>query len=159
MSRNITKPHPPQPSSGSARFKGYLGTQRLKMTRERRVILDAVSGMKGHFGADDLHHAMSAGRPGVSRATVYRTLEHLVASGLVQKVFVSDHSQRKALYEIAHGRDHHEHMHCLTCGTIIEFADDPLERRQALVCRRLGFQPIRHSLRIEGICKSCRADH
>jgi len=163
MSRNITKADRatqlPRPAPGSARFRGYLGAQRLKMTRERRLILDAVHSMEGHFGADDLHQAIRSGSPGVSRATVYRTLEHLVASGLVQKVFLSDHSQRKALYEVSHGRDHHEHMHCLSCGKIIEFTDDPLERRQDLVCRRLGFQPIRHSLRIEGICKDCRGEH
>jgi Fur family ferric uptake transcriptional regulator len=140
-------------------FQGYLGIQNLKLTRERRLILDTVTRLGGHFGAEELFVALSDtpgknARP--SRATVYRTLEHLVASGIVQKVFLSDHDQRKALYEQVHGKEHHEHMHCLKCGSIIEFTDHPLEERQKFVCRQLGFKPVRHSLRIEGLCKSCQ---
>src|SRR5215510_14035679 len=93
-----------------ALFGGYLGSQKLKMTRERQIILDEVESHGGHFGADDLYLTLHRRRIPVSRATVYRTLEHLVASGLVQKIYVSDHTQRKALYEHAHGRKHHEHM-------------------------------------------------
>lgn len=137
-------------------FTGYLGARHLKMTRERRVILDEIFSLDGHFGADDLYVKLVKRKAPVSRATVYRTLEHLVGSGLVQKVYVSDHTQRKALYERAHGREHHEHMHCVTCGSIIEFSDDPLEERQAEICRKLGFTPLRHSLRIEGICRDCQ---
>jgi Fur family ferric uptake transcriptional regulator len=147
----VAKPHPER-----GLFTGYLGARHLKMTRERRLILDEISALDGHFGADDLYLRLVRQKAAVSRATVYRTLEHLVGSGLVQKVYVSDHTQRKALFERAHGREHHEHMHCLTCGTIIEFSDDPLEERQAEICRKKGFKPLRHSLRIEGICRDCQ---
>lgn len=137
-------------------FTGYLGARSLKMTRERRLILDEIFTLNGHFGADDLYLQLVRKKVAVSRATVYRTLDHLVASGLVQKVYVSDVAQRKALYERAHGRRHHEHMHCISCDRIFEFTDDPLEERQAEVCRKLGFKPLRHSLRIEGICGDCQ---
>ncbi len=137
-------------------FTGYLGTRNRRMTRERQLILDAVRSMKGHFNADGLYLAIASSDVPVSRATVYRTLDHLVSSGLVQKIYVSDHTQRKALYERVHGREHHEHMHCLTCDRIIEFTDHPLEERQAEVCREMGFKPTRHSLRIEGICAACQ---
>jgi len=147
----------PKPHQERTIFTGYLGARSLKTTRERLAILDEVFGHDGHFGADELYVKMLRKKIPVSRATVYRTLEHLVESGLVQKVYLSDHNQRKALYERAHGRHHHEHMHCLSCGEILEFSDDPLEERQAAVCRRLGFKPLRHSLRIEGICASCQA--
>ena len=118
--------------------------------------MDEIFTMRGHFGADDLVASLARRRIPVSRATVYRTLDHLVSGGFVQKIFLSDHGQRRALYERAHGREHHEHMHCITCGRIIEFSDDLLEERQAQTCRRLGFKPLRHSLRIEGFCRSCQ---
>jgi len=139
-------------------FSGYLGAQNLKMTRERQTILDGIDSLRGHFTADDLHLAIVRRKALVSRATVYRTLEHLVASGIVQKVYVSDHDRGKALYERAHGRAHHEHMNCVRCGRIVEFSDEALEKRQEHVCRRLGFKPMRHSLRIEGICRGCREE-
>jgi Fur family ferric uptake transcriptional regulator len=137
-------------------FAGYLGSQNLKMTRERNLILDAAGWMKGHFEAEALYLKLASAKIPVSRATVYRTLDHLVGSGLFQKIYLSDHTQRKALYERVHGREHHEHMHCLGCGRIIEFTDPPLEERQATVCREMGFKPLRHSLRIEGFCRKCR---
>ena len=137
-------------------FSGYLGSKKRKMTRERRLILDAIEATEGHFGADDLYLNLRGRDSRVSRATVYRALEHLVGSGLVQKVYVSDHAQRKALYEHVHGREHHEHMRCIACGRIIEFTDEVLEKQQEKICRRLGFKPVRHSLRIEGICPSCQ---
>ncbi len=137
-------------------FTGYLGTRNRRMTRERNLILDVVRSMKGHFNAEGLYLAIASRNVPVSRATVYRTLDHLVSSGLVQKVYLSDHTQRKALYERVHGREHHEHMHCLECDRIIEFTDHPLEERQAEVCRSMGFKPTRHSLRIEGICAACQ---
>lgn len=137
-------------------FSGYLDSQNLKMTRERLLTLEAVGHMKGHFDAEGLYVDLASRSVPVSRATVYRTLDHLVASGLVQKVYLSDHTQRKALYERVHGREHHEHMHCVGCNRIIEFTDDPLEERQAAVCREMGFKPLRHSLRIEGLCDRCQ---
>ncbi len=145
-----------RPAGRRERFKGYLGAQKLKMTRERRLVLDAVTEMRGHFGADDLYVSLAARKAPVSRATVYRTLEHLVASGLVEKLYLSDQTPRRALYEYVHGREHHEHMHCLSCGRVIEFADEALEKRQDLVCKELDFTPLRHSLRIEGFCGDCR---
>lgn len=152
----------PQAAAGSRTtrerevFSGYLGSQNLKMTREREHILEAVGAQKGHFDAEGLYLALAARSVPVSRATVYRTLDHLVSSGLVQKVYLSDHTQRKALYERVVGREHHEHMHCVGCGRIIEFTDHPLEERQAKVCREMGFKPMRHSLRIEGLCRDCQ---
>jgi Fur family ferric uptake transcriptional regulator len=158
MNREKNGPDGP-PAGRRERFRGYLGAQKLKMTRERRLVLDAVTEMRSHFGADDLYVSLAARKAPVSRATVYRTLEHLVASGIVQKLYLSDHTQRKALYEYVHGREHHEHMHCLSCGRVIEFTDEALEKRQDRVCRERDFTPLRHSLRIEGVCGDCREAH
>ena len=137
-------------------FSGYLGSRKLKMTRGRQSILEAIESTEGHFGADELHMALRGRGARVSRATVYRALEHLVGSGLVERVYVGENQQRRALYEHVHGRRHHEHMHCIRCGRIIEFVDDQLEERQEQVCRRMEFKPLRHALRIDGICRSCQ---
>ena len=152
---------PTSPAGGDAagrraRFRGYLGSQKLKMTRGRRIVLDAVAEMHGHFAADDLYLSLASRKAPVSRATVFRTLEHLVASGILQRVYLSDQTRRRALYECLHGREHHEHMHCLGCGRVIEFTDPALEKQQDLLCSKIGFSPLRHSLRIEGICNDCR---
>ena len=133
-------------------FRQYLYGQNLKMTRERLVILEEVFSSDEHFGADELHLRFARKKVPLSRATIYRALDHLVKSGLVRRVYLD---QKKAFYENVYGRRHHEHMICLSCGKVIEFSDDPLEQRQDKVCRELKFKPLRHSLRIVGLCSSC----
>src|SRR5262245_52862161 len=133
-------------------FRQYLYGQNLKMTRERLVILEEVFSSDEHFGADELHLRFARKKVPLSRATIYRALDHLVKSGLVRRVYLD---QKKAFYENVYGRRHHEHMICLSCGKVIEFSDDPLEQRQDKVCRELRFKPLRHSLRIVGLCSSC----
>ena len=133
-------------------FRKYLYGQNLKMTRERRVILEEVFRSDEHFGADELHLRFARKKVPLSRATIYRALDHLVKSGLVRRVYLD---QKKAFYENVYGRRHHEHMICLSCGKVIEFSDDPLEQRQDKVCRDLRFKPLRHSLRIVGLCSNC----
>jgi Fur family ferric uptake transcriptional regulator len=143
---------PAAASEGAALFRKYLAQKNLKMTRERRQIIEEVFSSPEHFGADELHLRLMRKDVSASRATVYRTLDHLVESGLVRRLYLQ---KKKAFYEHVHGRKHHEHMICLSCGKVIEFSDDPLELRQDSVCRKLGFKPLRHSLRIVGLCSDC----
>ena len=133
-------------------FRSYLASKNLKMTQERRQILQEVFSSTEHFGADELHLRFVKKKVPLSRATIYRALDHLVKSGLVRRVYLD---QKKAFYEHVYGRKHHEHMICLSCGKVIEFSDDPLEQRQDKVCRELRFKPMRHSLRIVGLCSDC----
>ena len=53
------------------------------------------------------------------------------------------------------GHAHHDHMVCTTCGKIIEFHDDELERVQEAAVRRHGFHANSHRLNIYGTCARC----
>lgn len=149
----LTGGPPPASLDAAGAFRSYLASQKLKMTSERRIILDEVLSTPEHFGADELHLRFVSRKLRMSRATIYRTLEHLVKSGLVRRVYLD---QKKAFFEPVLGRRHHEHMICLSCSKVIEFSDDPLERRQDKVCREHGFKAMRHALRIVGLCRECQ---
>lgn len=140
-------------AEGAEIFREYLSGQNLKMTAERYQILEEVFSSPEHFGADQLHVRFLNKNIQISRATIYRTLDHLVKSSLVRRVYLD---QKKAFYEHVYGRKHHEHMICLSCSKVIEFSDDPLEERQEQVCRDHNFKPLRHSLRIVGLCPKCQ---
>src|SRR5262245_50569147 len=117
----------------ATRFSEYLARNRLRLTQERRTILEEMLQIRGHFDVDQLLiHFRRKGR-GVSRATLYRTLTRLVEAGLVHKI---EMAQGQARYEIMFGRHHHDHMICLDCGRIIEFESREIERAQEEVCRR-----------------------
>ena len=136
----------------SARFAEYLARHRLKMTRERREILEHVLSVRGHFDADHLLELLRKSGRNVSRATLYRTLARLVDSGLVHKV---EMARGQARYEPMFGRHHHDHMVCLSCGKIIEFESREVERIQEEVCRRKKFTMTGHTHQIRGYCATC----
>lgn len=134
------------------RFTTYLASRRLRMTRERRVILNQVLSLRGHFDVDDLLARLRKSGRTVSRATLYRNLTHLVDSGLVHKV---EMARGQARYEPMVGRHHHDHMVCLSCDAILEFESDDVERIQEDVCRRKKFVMTGHTHQIRGYCAAC----
>ena len=139
-----------------ARFEIYLREHNLRLTQERQSVLDVVLSREGHFDADSLLQFVRQRREGkrVSRATLYRTLEHLRAAGLVK---MHRFGPGQALYEHVYNRLHHDHMVCDTCGRVVEFVSDEIERLQEDVCREHGFRPDNHVMQIYGTCAECVA--
>jgi Fur family ferric uptake transcriptional regulator len=135
-----------------ADFAVYLKRNRLKMTRERRIILRELFSDDSHMDAEDLQHRFSKRGKKVSRATIYRTFELLLQAGLIKK---SDFGHNHYHYEKRFGGEHHDHLVCTRCGAVFEFHNQELERIQEEVCRRRGFRMTSHSLQIFGLCRKC----
>ena len=135
------------------RFQNFLQTQGLKLTSERTALVREIFASHYHFEADELLFKMKEKRLKISRATVYRTLELLVKSGMVRRVHLGEDHYH---YEHVHGDSHHDHLVCTTCGAVIEFHDPALEARQREVCERKRFTPTFHNLQILGVCDACR---
>ncbi|MBE7490593.1 MAG: transcriptional repressor [Planctomycetes bacterium] len=135
------------------KFDSFLQRKSLKLTAQRRRIVEQILGMeKTHFGADDLLDQFRDERPRVSKATIYRALGVLVEAGILEQ---HDFGESHRLFELSEGRDHHDHLMCTRCGTIIEFHSEEMEALQDKVAARLGFHPTHHSQKIFGICKDC----
>lgn len=135
------------------RFRAFLQTQGLKLTGERTALLREIFATHYHFEADELLFKMKEKSVKISRATVYRTLELLVKSGMVRRVHLGEDHYH---YEHVRGDSHHDHLICTTCGNVIEFHDEELEARQREVCERKKFTPTFHNLQILGVCGACR---
>lgn len=133
-------------------FTGYLKSRGLKLTAERRQVLEAVFSFHRHFDLDDIYDDARKRGARVSRATIYRTLPLLMESGLIREVF---RCMDRPRYEHVYGHDHHDHMVCLGCGKVIEFKDDRIEELQKEVCDRFGFESVEHRLGIRGYCRRC----
>ncbi len=135
------------------RFQQFLGNQGLKLTNERKALVREIFATHYHFEADELLFKMKEKRVKISRATVYRTLELLVKSGMVRRVHLGEDHYH---YEHVTGNSHHDHLICTTCGTVIEFNDPVLEARQHEICQKKKFTPTFHNLQILGVCDPCR---
>jgi Fur family transcriptional regulator, ferric uptake regulator len=127
--------------------------QGFRWTQQRQLIAKVALRNHGHFTAEELLELCHGEVAGVSRATVYRTLTMLEQAGFVEGLDTGD-GRRK--FEHTLGHEHHDHMVCTECGTIIEFRDSELERRQEIAAEQHGFKITNHSLKLFGKCRTCR---
>lgn len=131
-----------------------MRSQGLRLTSQRRAVVETAFGTREHFTADSLL-ARSRRRDGkVSRATVYRTLSFLVKAGLIRQVGLGQQSpQYDPNFADA---PRHGHFVCVDCQKVIEFQDHCLDVRESIVTKDHGFSPQRVSLQIEASCDSFR---
>jgi Fur family ferric uptake transcriptional regulator len=134
-------------------FCDYAAGQRLKMTPQRRHILDVFLGLTGHVTSEELYELVKRSYKSIGQATVYRTLKLLSESGVAKAVDFGDGLTR---YERQHGDDHHDHLICERCGKNVEVLDETIEKLQEEVAARHGFTLTRHKMYLYGLCGGCR---
>ena len=137
----------------SEAFRAYLREHNLPITAQRVAIADVLLASGRHLSVEEVAEELDARRLRVGTATVYRTLELLVRSGLVVE---RDFGEGFRRYEPARDAPHHEHLICTRCGAVREFRDERLERMTTLLAEAHGYVRQRHRLVIHGICDDCR---
>ena len=131
------------------RFKAFLYAGRGKVTNERLALLRTMYRHDGHFSVDELIALTKQEGRKVSRATIYRTLDLLVQSGLVKKLALEDKETR---FESALNSGHHDHIVCVDCDHIIEFFNPELERIQDEILAEHKLKPVKHIHQLYGEC-------
>ncbi len=134
-------------------FRRYLHGQKLKFTPERAMILDAALRTEGLFEAEALAGDLKSSGHRVSRATVYRTLNHLQDAGILKQVFFDN---RQSYFEVIAGRTTHDYLICVETGEVIEFNSDKLKQLRDEICREHGYEPLSHQFHIFGISPKAR---
>ena len=135
------------------KFREYLASRSRpqRYTGQQRDLVRYVFSKHSHFDADQLIDEVKQQGLGVSRATVYRTLGKLVDAGLLRRLEMGPRTS----YEHDYGYPQHEHLHCESCGKIIEFQHPGVEAVLREVCRQQGFQSGGHTFVIRGTCAEC----
>jgi len=131
-------------------FRSFLKSGKNRITPERFEVLEAALEYDGHFNADDLYILMKNSESRVSRATVYKTLELLAQCELLSKRNFGDNTNR---FESSFKKQVHDHLICVDCGKIIEFADARIKRLPEEISEDLGFNFESYSFNIFGRCK------
>jgi Fur family transcriptional regulator, ferric uptake regulator len=134
----------------SGDYKGLQLPDRVRLTSQRKVVLDAVADWKGSFTVADLYERARKRSPQLGLATTYRTVYLLRQSGSVRALA----GDQVAAY-VRCGPEHHHHLVCLSCGAVEDTEVCPLPTAAELE-RRYGFSPQSHELEIYGTCRSCR---
>ena len=117
----------------------------LKATAARLRILELFqkraeekNGERRHIFAEDLYKELVSTGVDIGLATV-------------RHHFDTD----RATYELEDG-GHHDHLVCLQCGKVVEFVAPSIEKEQAAVAKRYGYELSDHTMVLYGLCADCR---
>ncbi len=136
------------------RLDDFIRRKGLRRTNQRETIARVAFSRDEHFTADELFDRVRKVDSETSRATVYRTLGLLVEADLLREI---DLGENQTTYDPNFlDKPSHNHLVCIDCGKIVEFEDTHLDLLNDCVTRRLGFKPLRQTIKIEANCEQLR---
>ncbi|BDG02749.1 Fur family transcriptional regulator [Anaeromyxobacter oryzae] len=144
----------PRTQEALERFERFLHRKDLRLTEARAAIVEAALARQGHYPIEELIHDLKQRGIRGSKATVYRTLPLLAEAGILQPAIVAGDSKS---YETTFGRQHHDHLLCMTCRRVVEFEFEAFEILQKEVATRYGFRLEGHHHELVGTCPDCLA--
>jgi Fur family ferric uptake transcriptional regulator len=137
------------------RLQAYFSERGIRMTTQRRAILQVIETAKKHLDASQILRKAKKLDPTVDRSTVYRTLRLLKRQGLIDELdLMHVHGEGHYYERKVHGD--HIHMACLRCGKISEFVSDMFNKLKQQVERDCRFHIVVSRLEIGGYCPGCR---
>ncbi len=119
----------------------------------RAAVLELLDAQPCALTAYEIEDALRTRERSAGRASIYRILDELDELGLVTKVELG---QSTARYEPRRPEHHHHHLVCDTCGEVIPFDDEPLERAISALSGRVDFEVAGHEIVLHGACSHCR---
>ena len=119
----------------------------LRITEQRRVIARVLSEAEDHPDVEEVHVRSSAIDPGISIATVYRTVRLFEEAGILER---HDFGDGRSRYEAAPDT-HHDHLIDVETGRVIEFVDEEVEALQKRIAEKLGFRLVDHRMELYGV--------
>ncbi len=134
-------------------FNEYVRRKGLKNTNQRMIILETFLNSKSHYSTEDLYLKLRKDHPRIGYATVHRTLKLLAECGIALELNFGDGQTR---FEPLNADQHHDHLVCTECGSIIEFSEPEIEKLQEQVAARYNFKIVSHRHELYGLCSTCK---
>jgi Fur family transcriptional regulator, ferric uptake regulator len=134
----------------------------FRLTKAREVIIEVLKNTKEHLSAEDIYMTMHQEYPEIGLTTVYRTLEVLHSTGIVDKF---DFDERRARFELSEefgSKKHHHHLICTKCQKIVDYFDFMDEEINYLeivtkgLSKKYDFNIKGHLISFHGICSNCK---
>lgn len=136
------------------RLESFLEEKGLRRTLQRQAIIEASFGTNEHFTAEELLVMAKQREPTVSRATVYRTLPLLCASGLLKELDLGKgHKHYDPNYS---NSPDHNHIICDDCDRIVEFTSEEMQALEGKISQEFGFQLASQKVQLRGTCEQLK---
>lgn len=125
----------------------------IRNTKQRQTISDVLDDLVGFISAQSLHQHLSAAGESIGLATVYRTLQSMAESGLLD--VVRDQTG-EMLFRACRSNQHHHHLVCRNCGAAEELQASEVEAWAEQLAAKYGYQQLEHEIEIFGRCPNCQ---
>ncbi len=135
-------------------FKKLFKQEYIDKFEERFKLLEIFLQTERHVTVEEFNEFLIEHGIEYPIDLVKNTLQMMCRFGFAQRRGFED---GKVRYEHRHLGQHHDHMICTKCGTIIEFNNENLEELQLEITKSHGFHMLQHKMEIYGICAECLA--
>lgn len=125
-------------------------TDKLRMTQQRRIILEELRRDNAHPTADALYEMVRKRLPRISLGTVYRNLEVLTSLGEIQTLELSGSQKR---YDGIPQK--HYHIRCIHCDRVDDAPIAPLNSLEDELYGTTVYTIVGHRLEFMGLCPVC----
>lgn len=124
----------------------------VRATRQRAAISALLENVDEFRSAQELHDELRRRGEGIGLTTVYRTLQAMATSGLVDTLRTDT---GESVYRRC-SQHHHHHLVCRDCGATVEVEGAAAEAWAAEVAAEHGFSDVSHTIEIFGTCSGCQ---
>jgi Fur family transcriptional regulator, ferric uptake regulator len=138
----------------TGRLQQALGQRRIRLTRQRRVILQVMDDAEQHLDVDQILERAQKIDSGVHLVTVYRTIDLLKKHGLIDELDLLHLRGDRHYYE-THGPRDHIHVACLRCGKVREFESRLYEQLKQQIARDFNMKVTVSRTEVGGYCAEC----
>ena len=144
-------------SDSTGHLTKALSERGIRLTRQRRVILQVMDNAEQHLDVDQIFARAKDLDSGVHLVTVYRTIELLKKQGLIDELDLLHLRGDRHYYE-THGPRDHIHVACLKCGKVREFESRLYEQLKSQIEKDFGMKVTISRTEVGGYCAECLAN-
>src|SRR5437588_5817042 len=141
----------------TGRLQQAAASRGIRMTRQRRVILQVMDDAEQHLDVDQIFERARNIDSGVHLVTVYRTIELLKKEHLIDELDLLHLRGDRHYYE-THGPRDHIHVACLKCGKVREFESRLYEQLKSQIEKAFGMKVTISRTEVGGYCAECLAN-
>jgi Fe2+ or Zn2+ uptake regulation protein len=129
-------------------FEKLCRSRSIRVTAQRLAVYRALAEDLAHPTAESVYGRLSKQLPGLSLATIYRTLEFFESENLIRKV-----SSPGSIGRFDANVDPHQHLVCRVCGSLEDISVPELH--SAAIPKVSGFTVEELDIRLVGRCEPC----
>ena len=128
-----------------------MDSRSQRHSRQRQVILEELQKLTTHPTAAGLYQIVRQRLPKISLGTVYRNLDLLTRTGIIQKLEFGGEEARFDGNSIPH-----HHVRCVKCGRVDDIHGPPLDLMGGRTDDFNGYCVLGHRIEFFGVCPQCQ---